>query len=736
MADRETTPVPGFTPETLNVQAELEAARDPLARWDLGKLSVAAHQGRDSLWIVTRRTGKGGLALRTFPIMGEYRLETLERHDKGAKWRIDTHSGPYFIELNLLDGQMLRMTTRLIPSGDLLVAFWPRDLYPLDVKDDPRPTRGRMEAAQRGLNAGICYFDFGEPDFGTVLYMQNLSALNGFFKDTKTRPDGVIGGQWPELGYLPPSAPMGPSPPEHPLRKGHEVVISDVLLAVRTERSDNECQTARTFIEMLAQIYPYLDKPEPAVRDWLWRASQTLHDLKTSPDAIVEAYGHKYLHPYTASEYPDSMVQMSVLAALREYEMVHGFKDPFSDELAAGMRGFYDDRLKTLRRYLPNVGSDKNRDAVDSWYLYHPLMNLARLGLNGDQWAKDLFFDGLDYVIRAAQHFDYVWPIIYNIENFEVIEKERGPNGLGQTDVGGIYAYVMLQAHQLSGDQRYVEEARKALKKLENFRFELAYQTNLTAWGAVACLKMWRLDKEQRYLDQSLVFVASFLHNCELWGSHIAFADTYANFFGVTCLHDGPYMAAYEAFECFMAFDEYLQIGGDELPYAARLLLAEYWRYALDVIWSFYPDSLPPEALAEPDKIRNGHIDPKLSFPLEDIYGDGQKAGQVGQEIYGCGAAFAIASRAFAECHSAPYRIFAEYPVKAKCEDGRLDIRVFGPPGSSLRIRLMPKDKASRLTLVLEDGDGKALAASETKPEFTEFRVASDSSYRAKWKEG
>jgi hypothetical protein len=732
MADKDTTPVPGFTPETVNVHAELEGAAEPVAQWPLGSLRVTAHQGRDGLWIVTRRGETGGLALRTFPIVGDYRLHVLEARDRGGKWRIDTHSGSFVIELNLLDDQMLHMTSRLCPSEDLLVAFWPRDLYPLDARDDPRPTRGRMEAAQRGLNAGICYFDFGQPDFGTVLYMQNLSALNDFFRATKTRPDGVIGGQWPELGYLPPSAPTGPSPPEHPLPKGREVVISDAFVVVRDERADNEFQTARTFVEMLAQVYPRLDKPQPKIRDWLWRAKQTLHDLKTSPDATVEAYGHKYLHPYTASEYPDSMVQMSVLSTLREYEKVYGFKDPFSDELAAGMRGFYDDRLKTLRRYLPNVGSDKNADAVDSWYLYHPLMNLARLALNGETWAKDLFFDALDYVIRVAQHFNYVWPIIYNLETFEVIEQARGSNGLGQTDVGGIYAYVMLQAHQLTGDRRYLDEARKALKSLENFRFELAYQTNLTAWGAVACLKMYRLERNPHYLDQSLVFVASFLHNCELWDSHIEAAAKYTNFFGVTCLHDGPYMAAYEAFECFMAFDEYLQIGGKDLPRAVRLLLAEYWRYALDVLWSFYPDALPPDALA--DKIRNGHIDPKLSFPLEDIYGDGQKAGQVGQEIYGCGAAFALASRAFAECSGSPYRVFAEYPMKAACKEGELQIDVFGAPDATVRIRLIPKDAGSHLTLRLAGEDGRELAPAEEKPDFVEFHVASDGHYRARWR--
>lgn len=84
-------------------------------------------------------------------------------------------------------------------------------------------------------------------------------------------------------------------------------------------------------------------------------------------------------------------------------------------------------------------------------------------------------------------------------------------------------------------------------------RFELVYQTNLTAWGAVACAKLWQLEKDPKYIEQSLVFVASFLNNCELWDSQIEHARHYVNFFGVSCLHDGPYMAAYECFEAFAA---------------------------------------------------------------------------------------------------------------------------------------------------------------------------------------
>lgn len=724
-------PPPGFTPETLNVFHELAGSGANDDRWPLDDFEVSAHQGRDGFWIVVRRGRSGGVALRTFPIMGAYELRRVHVDDRGGAWQIETHSGTYDVKLSLLEGGILRMTTTLTPSHDLLVAFWPRDLYMLGADDDPKAAEGRVEAAQRGLNGGYCYLCLKEPDFGNVLYFQNLSALAGFFEETQTTPDGVVGGQWPELGYQPPTAPLAKEPPSKPLRSGVEVTISDAFLAFSAGCGQDEFETARTFIEKLAAIYRHLERPPTQVRDWTWRAQKTLSDLKESPKASLVAYGCRFIFPYTASEYPDSMVQMSVLATLWEYERALGIEPSFSKALSAGMRHFFDEEMRTLRRYLPNVGVDKNKDAVDSWYLYHPLMNLARLAINGETWAKTLFFDALDFVIKVAQHFEYKWPIIYDLTDFSVVQQDRGA-GLGQTDVGGIYAYVMMQAHQLSGEVRYIDEARKALAAAEGYRFELAYQTNLTAWGATACLKLYKLTGERRFLDQSLTFIASFLHNCELWHSDICFAKSYANFFGVTCLHDGPYMAAYEAFECFMAFDEYLQEAGDDIDASVKLLLSEYWRNSLDVLWSFYPDALPEDALAK--DIRNGHIDRTLSFPLEDIYGDGSPAGQVGQEIYGAGAAFVIASRAFRECPDAPFRLFAEYPMTADCREDHIDIRLSGPPGFDARLRLLRK--AGPLSGIrLTAAGGELLRPSESGADFLEFKVPADGRYSVSWSE-
>ncbi len=714
--------IPGFTPRTLDVAKQLSENRKALASKTLGSLAVDIVPGRDTLWIVVRRPGKGGVALRTARSLGPVRISGRETR-AGGQWRIDTESGEFAVKLGVLSETLMRVTVSLTPATDLLVPFWSRDLYPLDANDDPTRAQGQVEAGQRGLNTGLCYLCLNRPAFGSVLYVQNLTALNPYFLATKTKPDGVVGGEWPELGYQPPTAPLGPSPPTNPLPKGAEVVVSDSLLAFRDACNPTETKSAIQFIDMLAEIYPHLDRPDPGHHDWPARAEKTLRHLQRSPQCVIEHYGHTYLHPYTESEYPDSMVQMSVLSSIREYEAAFNKEIPFADELEAGMARFFDKKVGCVRRYLPNVGDDKNENAVDSWYLYHPLLNLGRLALRKDKLAKRLFLDSMDYGIRAAHHFKYVWPIQYDVRNFAVIDASRNETGFGQTDVGGIYAYVMLQAFDLTDDKRFLVEAKAALCALTGIRFELVYQANLTAWGAVACIRLWLLEKNPAYLDQAHVFIAGFFHNCELWDSQIEHAKHYTNFFGATCLHDAPYMSAYECFESFAAFDELLSLAGDALPAPLRLLILEFRKFALDRSWYFYPDALPPEAV-EKAEIRNGYIDRRLSIPLEDVYGDGQTAGKVGQEIYGSGGTFVFSARAFHERRGVPFRIFTDYPAVVEPAGGKLAVRLQLPAGyiGKMVVRRKGGRPLPRLSLRHEDS-GAALPATRRTPDFAEYDV-------------
>jgi hypothetical protein len=329
----------------------------------------------------------------------------------------------------------------------------------------------------------------------------------------------------------------------------------------------------------------------------------------------------------------------------------------------------------------------------------------------------------MEYGIKVARHFHYVWPVQYKLDTLEVVTGPRSPGEPGQSDVGGLYAYIALHAYEMTGEEHYLKEAEKAIQALKDMEFELEYQANITAWGAGACLRLWKITGEEFYRAQSYVFLASFFHNTLLWESEIANARFYPIFLGVTCLHDGPYMALYECFESYAAFHEYLNWGGDDLPESVRLLLTEYCKYTVSRAWYYYPKELPKEALAV--DIRNGHIDRGLAFPLEDLYADGQPAGQVGQEIYGCGAAFAFTTRSYHRLKRAPFALFCEYPLYdlEQFEEPCLSFGVRGAEGAACRARLIPSGRKPLPAVTIHDAQGNAVQGRTTEEGHREFTV-------------
>ena len=457
-----TDPQNSISPEILLLRDELrDRSMKRLGRFDLGDLDAEVCQGRQAIWCIVRRTGRGGLALRAAHLDGAECSVRKMNAERGEALRLEVESALGRHELCFTGTEAalhrLRMTTKFTPAAPIRIPYLPRDLYALDGNDDPTRPIGNVEAAQRGTTSGLVYFRFEEPGFGSVLYFQNLTALNPYFLATGTKPDGVVGGDWPELGLQLPTPETQEVGDPGVLEPGQDYVLSDAIVVLRDWAADDEQEMARQFLQMLGTAYKALDLPKIEYRDWVKRAERTLRDLETAEQARRREYGDLYLMPYPDGEYPDSMVQLSVIQALDEYGLWRGEPVPLEAELMKGVHRFYDPKVKTLRRYLPNVGEKqgKDPDAVDSWYLYHPMLNLGRLALRGNGEARDLLLKSIDYGIEAAHRFDYAWPIMYKIEDFSIITKARGDERFGQTDVGGIYAYVMLQCFELTGEERF-----------------------------------------------------------------------------------------------------------------------------------------------------------------------------------------------------------------------------------------------------------------------------------------
>jgi hypothetical protein len=376
--------------------------------------------------------------------------------------------------------------------------------------------------------------------------------------------------------------------------------------------------------------------------DWEWRAERTIADLRHAPAATRIEYNDLYVLPYPNGQYPDSMVQLALISALQTYARAQGRESPLASQLWSGVHRFYDPSVQTLRRYLPNIGEEKDYDAVDSWYLYHPLSNLARLALDGSAEARDLLLGSVEYGIRAAHHFSYAWPVLYKIDDFTVIQQQMDADRPGESDAGGLYAYLMVQLAELTGETRYLDEARAALRAATAAPDALMYQTNLTAWGAAACVRLYRVQEEREWWERCHLWLAALMRHVRTDGYADEHALGYPTFMASPCMYNSAYIAPFEDHECYTALGEILALGGSDLDPAADLLAREFRRRARHRAWYCYPDMLPGNRFAQEQEA--GIIDRSLSFPLEDLYFDRRPVGQVGQEIYGAGAALIYAA--------------------------------------------------------------------------------------------
>lgn len=722
-----------LSPVALALADDLRNGRG-VGRAEVGGHSVEAIAGREHLWLRVRGP-TNAFALRACSFMagrGKVRRQRL-RNGEALRFAVESLVGRQDVVLGCHDSgsPVLELKCAITPVQAITIPFLPRDLYMLDERGMPGG-EGNVEAAQRGLNSALCFVRLEAPGPASLLYWQDLTALNSYFAATGTKPDGVVGGEWPELGFRLPTAATPQVEYPKPLPAGRPTTISRALIALHQGETHDESDLAMHFLTLSAMIYPLLEKPKCELRDWRGRAERTARDLARAPGATLRHYGHTYVHPYHEAEYPDSMSQVTLVAAMRDWERSQGEPQPLTAQLEGGIVRFFDGDLGTLRRYLPNVGDDKNANEVDSWYLYYPLLGLARMAQTGDAGARDLYLRSIDFGIKAAHHFKYRFPIKYDITSFKVITRARGDDEFGQTDVSGLYAYVMLLGFDLTGESRFLEEACAAMEAARGLRFDLNYQANLTAWGAAAAVRLWRATAQEDWRRLSYIYLASFVHNCSVWDSAIDHARNYPNFFGATALHDAPYMALLECSESYLAFQSYLRDAGPDLLAGAKLLIDEYCRYALDRAWFYFPDALPPEAIAE--NPRNGRIDRELSFPVEDLYVDGQQAGQVGQEIYGGGAAFIFATQAFHKLEGAPFELFCDSFVFGweRPTTRSASLTLGGSSANEAMIVLLP-DKGRRMSaisLTLADGRKRKGKRQDGKLAFT---VPADASLTLSW---
>jgi len=669
----------------------------------------------DSLWLKANFKGGNKMAFRmAFFSSDSASVKALKENGSEVVFLLESLSMNYEVRLQFIhpDAPEFRYTTTVNAKFPMLIPFWPKDLLPL-TKAGKVQEEGEIHAAQVGTRSAMMYFSMTKPKTGSVFYFQNLTALNPFFEATKTSGGEVVGGEWPEIGF---SLPVFS---EEALPANQDFVISDAFVRLSDEIPSGDIEITQGFLNHLAALYLQIPKPEPEYHEWRETAEKGMDGVADHKGCWTFAGGHPYLNAYLCDYKtpPEVMVQLAVLLPLLEYCDWKGEMHKMTGIIRDGLPAFFSEELGTLVRWLPAMvdqldesEEQKQEGVMDSWYLHHPLTNLIRLAVRGDDMAKDLVEKSIDYPIQVAKHFKYNWPVFYDMKTLEVLKAETQPGKGGEKDVPGAYAKMLLEMWKLNGDKKYLEEAKKAVEHLRGLAFDIFYQANNTAFAAVALLRLYKNTKDKSYLDLSYACLASIFKNVQLWDCNYGNAKHFPTFFAVFPLSDAPYTAAYEEQEVYSTLHGYLLESADvEILPSVRLLLSEFVRHAIGRMPYYLPPMLPEEILAE--EIKTGEIDPALWVPLEDIHDGWERSGEVGQEVYGACIAFGIVPRQYIKIPGIETNIFIDYPITdIEKQDGKsVKFKVLGDGRMNCRLIIFNQEETAKWKVaVKQDPKDKA----------------------------
>ncbi|WP_129714907.1 hypothetical protein [Pedobacter sp. SYP-B3415] len=729
-------PVSSFTAAAV---AELKNAK-PLFETTHAAYEFNIYLSGDSLWLTAGQKKAGRIAFRlAFSGGNELTLDSQSEDAGRLVFSLRSATGDLRVELTFSDDGIFRYTTTLKPGRPTLIPFWPKDMLPLAGNGDLQ-VGGKIHAAQVGTRSGLMYLSMAKPKSGSVFYFQNFSALNPFFEATKTSAAETVGGKWPELGFALPAVT------EQPLPENEEFIISDAFVRLTPDVPEGDIAITTAFLDNLAAVYRLMPRPEVKYHEWRETAAKGLDGLANHKGCWTFAGGHPYLNAYL-SDYktpPEIMVQLAIMLPLLEYCDWTGEKHQMMAELRDGLPAFWDEKLQTVVRWLPvlngnldNSEEQKQVGVMDSWYLHHPLMNMTRLADRGDKLARELLIPSVDYAIKVAKHFDYEWPVFYKMDTLEVLKEETQPGEGGEKDVPAAYAKLMVEVWGLTGDDKYLQEAKRAVKSLDGLAFDVFYQANNTAFGAVALLRLYKQTKDEWFLNMSYVCIASIFKNVQLWDCDYGCGKYFPSFFSVFPLKDAPYTAAYEEQEVYSTLHGYLQESSDiDILPSVRLLVSEFVRYAIARMPYYFPTMLNEEMLSE--EVKTGEIDPNLWIPLEDIHDGWEKSGEVGQEVYGACVSFGIVPRQYLKLPD-DMMLYVDYPISdLKMRRGKgASFRLLGDAGFSCRCMIFFYNEPRDVEVLL--GSGKRTeqvstteSDSSDKPHI-EFMVPGNAEIKLKW---
>jgi len=236
---------------------------------------------------------------------------------------------------------------------------------------------------------------------------------------------------------------------------------------------------------------------------WKEFATGTVDDLQDKNAVQVEVKGYTGLRAYVKAssqlwnDAPDNFELMTVADVLWPsllYLQLHpspSFERECND-LLADLPAFY----RSDTQSISNDFTRKPNERTDSWYPFeNSLIKYPVIGsLAGSKEITDYFLDAFRTARKMAQEYNYLFPIYYRVATLQA--EGAGTNYA----VGGLYAWAAILANKLTGENQYLEEARRAIHVLHTVPADrLFHEPQELAYGALAAAEL-SMAEEAKYL--------------------------------------------------------------------------------------------------------------------------------------------------------------------------------------------------------------------------------------------
>ncbi|MFX0205502.1 MAG: hypothetical protein ACFFDT_05910 [Candidatus Hodarchaeota archaeon] len=269
----------------------------------------------------------------------------------------------------------------------------------------------------------------------------------------------------------------------------------------------------------LEYLPTYDTYPEPAT-SWTEYADNTFEELLledlcwfTKPYSNFEIVGYRpYVKgadgwgaPTWERDHTELMAEMDVLWPMYRYLQIN----PNSTRQTM-VNDFIDELPKYYWNKYKQSTNQPNETRHDSWYfMENSVLKQGHLYMISDiPILKDPYFGNLESALEMAYNFDYLFPQFVSVYTKKA---DTGYNTINYC-TGGLLAYTLINAYELTKDISYLEEAEKALVTIRKVRrpHEVLYEPQELSAATAAAAKMTKycqlLDSSTNFAKLALEF--------------------------------------------------------------------------------------------------------------------------------------------------------------------------------------------------------------------------------------